>query len=176
MPSAFGHAVAALALAKASPRVCFGAKTAVIGAISAIVPDIDVLAFKFGLAYDHPFGHRGFTHSFVFAGLWSFAMLALCRRNERKGWLWLCFFLCTASHPLLDMLTNGGLGCALFAPFSNDRLFFPWRPIAVSPIDVHSFFGAWGLRVLKSEALWIGLPSLAVFLIASLLKRGTARR
>ena len=175
MPSAFGHAVAAVALAKASPRVRFGAKTAMNGAISAIIPDIDVLAFKLGIAYDHPFGHRGFTHSLVFALLWSLPMLLAYRRTERTGWLWLCFFLCTASHPLLDMCTNGGLGCALFAPFSNERLFFPWRPIAVSPVDIHSFFGERGLGVLKSEALWIGLPSMAIFMAARLLKRRSAR-
>ncbi|MFZ1688887.1 MAG: metal-dependent hydrolase [Flavobacteriales bacterium] len=175
MPSAFGHAVAALALAKASPRVRFSAKTALIGAISAAVPDIDVLAFTFGIAYDHPFGHRGFTHSLVFAAIWAFAMLAFYRRTERTGWLWSCFFICVASHPLLDMCTNGGLGCALLAPFSNKRLFFPWRPIAVSPVEVHSFFGEWGLRVLKSEALWIGLPSMAVYMVARVLKRRPAR-
>jgi inner membrane protein len=175
MPSAFGHAVAALALAKASPCVRFGAKTAFIGAISAIVPDIDVLAFTFGVAYDHPFDHRGFTHSLVFAAIWAFAMLAFYKRSERNSWLWLCFFLCTASHPLLDMLTNGGLGCALFAPFNNERLFFPWRPIAVSPLDVQSFFSEWGLRVVKSEALWIGLPSTIVFIAARVLKRQATR-
>ncbi|MEO8067295.1 MAG: metal-dependent hydrolase [Flavobacteriales bacterium] len=175
MPSAFGHAVAAIALAKASPRVRFGAKTACIGAVSAMVPDIDVLAFKFGVAYDHPFGHRGFTHSLVFAVLWSLLMLLAYRRTERTDWLWLCLFLCVASHPLLDMFTNGGLGCALFAPFSNERLFFPWRPIAVSPLGIHSFFGEWGLRVLKSEALWIGLPSTVVYAAARVLKRRAVR-
>ena len=175
MPSAFGHAVAAVALASASPRIQFGARTAVIGALSAIVPDIDVLAFTFDIAYDHPFGHRGFTHSLVFAAGWSAMMLLPFERARRNSWLWLCFFLCTASHPLLDMCTNGGLGCALFAPFSNERLFFPWRPIAVSPVDIHSFFGERGLGVLKSEALWIGLPSMAIFMAARLLKRRSAR-
>jgi inner membrane protein len=28
-----------------------------------MLPDADVLAFKFGVAYGNVFGHRGFTHS-----------------------------------------------------------------------------------------------------------------
>ncbi len=38
-----------------------------LGAFAAIVPDADVLAFRYGIAYDHPFGHRGATHSLAFA-------------------------------------------------------------------------------------------------------------
>src|SRR5438477_13211390 len=33
----------------------------------AMLPDADVIAFAFGIPYEHPFGHRGATHSFVFA-------------------------------------------------------------------------------------------------------------
>jgi inner membrane protein len=32
-----------------------------------MLPDADVLAFKFGVAYGNMFGHRGFTHSLLFA-------------------------------------------------------------------------------------------------------------
>jgi inner membrane protein len=40
--------------------------------------------------------------------------------------------------PLLDMLTNGGLGIAVFSPFSRERFFFPVQPIPVSPIGLSS--------------------------------------
>jgi inner membrane protein len=175
MPSAFGHAVAAIALTKASPRVRFRARVVAIAALSAIVPDLDVVSFSVGIPYEHMFGHRGVTHSLAFAATWSAMMLLLFHKGERNRWLWLCLFCCTASHPLLDMCTTGGLGCALFAPFSGERFFFPWRPISVSPVEIHSFFTQWGLRVLKSEALWIGLPSVVVFATAYLLKRRPAR-
>ena len=56
-------------------------------------------------------------------------------------------------------MTNGGLGVALLAPFSEERFFFSFRPIQVSPIGAGAFFTEWGLRVLKSEGLWVGLPS-----------------
>jgi len=70
-----------------------------------------------------------------------------------------------ASHPLLDALTDGGLGVALLWPFSAERFFFPWRPIPVSPIGV-GFFSLRGIRVALAElqffapvyvvALWPG--------------------
>ncbi len=73
------------------------------------------------------------------------------------------------------MLTNGGLGCALWAPFSNERLFFPWRPIQVSPIAVDRFFSREGWQVLQSELVWVWLPSAVLFLLAHLIrKRPTA--
>ncbi|QQR86140.1 MAG: metal-dependent hydrolase [Flavobacteriales bacterium] len=170
MPSAFGHAVAALAIAKASPRVAFTVRTALLGVLCAVVPDADVVAFSLDIPYEHVLGHRGITHSFAFAAVLAWMVGFSYPVAQRSFGLWLVFFLATASHPLLDMCTSGGLGCALFAPFHNARYFFPWRPIAVSPIEASAFFGEWGLRVLKSEALWIGLPSLAVVLVSTWLK------
>jgi inner membrane protein len=69
-------------------------------------------------------------------------------------------FLATVSHPLLDMCTNGGLGVALYWPYSNERVFFDFRPIAVSPIGVSRFFTERGFAVMKSEFLWVWLPSI----------------
>jgi inner membrane protein len=57
-------------------------------------------------------------------------------------------------------MTDGGLGIAFFAPFDNERYFFPWRPIAVSPISVTAFFSERGLAVIRSEILWIWIPCL----------------
>jgi hypothetical protein len=79
--------------------------------------------------------------------------------------LWMYFTAVTASHGLLDALTNGGRGIAFFAPFSNHRFFFPWRPIQVSPIGV-GLFSARGLAVLQSELRWILLPSVIIALLA----------
>ena len=84
--------------------------------------------------------------------------------------LFLWFTAVTASHGLLDALTNGGRGIAFFAPFSDHRYFFPWRPIQVSPIGV-GFFSPRGLRVLASEAQWIWLPSAIIAVSARLIRR-----
>ena len=72
--------------------------------------------------------------------------------------LFVWFTVVTASHGLLDAMTNGGRGIGFFAPFSNHRYFFPWRPIQVSPIGA-GFFSPRGLLVLASESVWIWLPS-----------------
>lgn len=83
-------------------------------------------------------------------------------------------FACTASHPLLDALTNGGLGVALFWPWSDARLFAPWRPIAVSPIGA-GFFGSRGLAVLGSELRWVWLPTLGAALLIAAIRAGKSR-
>nr|WP_317191512.1 metal-dependent hydrolase [Hymenobacter negativus] len=93
-------------------------------------------------------------------------MGALLGRLPRPGQrpparrLALLLFLATASHGLLDAMTTGGLGVAFFSPWHPERYFFPFRPIKVSPLSIRGFFGAKGLRVLASEALWVGLPCL----------------
>ncbi len=68
-------------------------------------------------------------------------------------------------------MTNGGLGVAFFAPFDNTRYFFPWRPIQVSPIGAKAFFSAAGWRVIKSELIWVWLPSIAVIVFARVLNK-----
>ncbi len=160
MPSMFGHVIASTALGYAFfPRYARG-RGLLLAAACAIAPDTDVLAFSFGVPYESVWGHRGWTHSLLFAGLLgcAFGLLGFKSPMDR-GWAALWFSLSAASHPLLDMLTTGGLGCALWWPFSDERLFFPVRVIRVSPIGVQEFISAWGLRVLLSEGFWIGLPS-----------------
>ena len=76
--------------------------------------------------------------------------------------LWLTLAAAAASHGLLDMLTNGGLGIALLSPLSTTRLFFPITPIEVSPLYPSDFLSPWGLRVLANESLWILLPTAAL--------------
>ena len=85
--------------------------------------------------------------------------------------LFLYFFFCTASHGVLDAMTNGGLGVAFFSPFDTTRYFFPVRPVLVSPIGVSEFFSAYGVRILASEAIWIWLPSSAAFVVLRVVQR-----
>jgi len=130
------------------------------GAIATILPDLDVVAFRFGIPYSAMFGHRGFTHSITFALI--VASLAALLLRSRAAFPFL--FLCALSHPLLDALTDGGLGVALLSPFSNERYFFPWRPIRVSPIGA-GFFSARGVETLVSEVVWVWLPCCALALL-----------
>ncbi len=140
--------------------------------ICAVLPDADVLAFRYGIPYDHVLGHRGITHSFFFAVFFAaFVAILFFRKNTifSSSWwrTWFYLFLCTASHGILDALTTGGLGVAFFAPFDNSRYFFPdeYRRLVVSPIGVKHFFGAWGVRVLKSEFLWVWIPCLVIMVV-----------
>jgi inner membrane protein len=163
MASILSHPAVPLAVAFAlGPTRVPPALTAAACAAS-VLPDVDALGFMAGIPYGHPLGHRGFTHSLVFALLVG-ALSALFWRPLHTVPL-VAFgvvFLATASHGALDAMTTGGLGVAFFSPFSNRRYFFPWRVLVVSPIGVAPFFSTWGLRVLRSEVLWIWLPCAAV--------------
>lgn len=174
MASVFTHAFVAVAMGKVYAG---GGRAAarfwVLSAACAVLPDADVLGFAFGVKYGDAFGHRGFTHSLLFAALVAFAVVALFFRGgrRRRAALFVYFFLVTVSHALLDMLTDGGLGVGLLSPFSDERYFFPFRPVEVSPIGVGRFFSEWGLRVIKSELLWVWLPSALVVLLVLTLRR-----
>jgi inner membrane protein len=139
-----------------------------------------VIGFRFGIRYGDFWGHRGFTHSLVFAALLALVIVALRFRHGVTGMrplsMWSYFFLATASHGLLDAMTDGGLGVAFFAPFVNRRYFLPWTPIRVSPIGVTRFFTARGLAVLRTEFVWIWLPAILLAVLAHLLRQRVAVR
>jgi inner membrane protein len=172
------HGIAALALGKVFSGERMPIRFWVASVVCAMLPDIDVIGFAFGIHYGDMLGHRGLTHSLLFALLIGFATVALLFREEKpfsKSWfsLVIYFFVVTASHGVLDALTNGGLGVAFFAPFSNTRYFFPWRPIEVSPIGLRFFSSRSAWEVLVSEIVWIWLPSALVVTTAWALRRVT---
>jgi inner membrane protein len=168
MASAFSHAFVALALGPILRRPVLAWPVLFMGILCSIIPDADVIGFAFGIRYGDLWGHRGLTHSLTFAALLSIALAGLCYRQKssaEKVGLSAYLFLCTASHGVLDALTDGGLGVAFFSPFDPTRYFFPFRPVAVSPIGVGEFFNGNAFRILTSEATWIWLPATALFLI-----------
>ncbi|MDH4263813.1 MAG: metal-dependent hydrolase [Spirochaetia bacterium] len=136
------------------------------GMFLTILPDLDVIAFRLGIPYEHMFGHRGFSHSLFFAGTFSVVVSALIFKKTKTGFLtiWIYLFVCMVSHGLIDALTNGGLGIAFFAPFSNERYFFPFHLIEVSPLNIKRFMDGRGLTVLKSELLLVWLPSFSILM------------
>ncbi len=178
MPTVFTHSFFAAALGRMFfPGTRMPARFWVLAAVCAALPDADVLAFLFGVPYGDVFGHRGFTHSLLFALLLGPAVVAVFFRDSpRKAALRVFFFLATASHGLLDALTDGGLGVAFLAPFSGERYFFPFRPIEVSPISVARFLSARGLEVIGSELLWVWCPASLAAAVAVLTSRGLKRR
>lgn len=172
MASIFGHAILGIGLTKAITKNTTY-KVLTLAVICTVIPDADVIGFFAGIPYDHPLGHRGFSHSILFALLFSLfikqAFVKEVKLSSGRGLLlWALFFLCTISHSLLDSLTNGGLGIGYFVPFHNERYFFSWRPIQVSPIGVANFFTERGSRVIRSEIFWVGIPSLLLIVVGIL--------
>lgn len=169
MPTILAHPFVSLALGPSFRRVGVPASALFVGAVCCVIPDLDVVGFKFGIPYQSTFGHRGFTHSLCFAvliaGLFATGHRIAQGEKTRPWPLFMFYLLCAASHPLLDALTNGGLGVALFSPFSNERYFFPWRPIEVSPIGASRFLAGHVHTIFLSEIEWVVCPCLAIWLL-----------
>jgi inner membrane protein len=172
MPSAFGHAVAAVALTNVGRPLPTPARLWGLAIFCAVLPDADVLAFAFGIPYAHTFGHRGFSHSIACGVLVCAILTALFFREEHgRMRAFLVLLAAMVSHGVLDAMTNGGLGVAFLAPFSGERFFLPWRPIVVSPIGMRRFFTDRGLAVLGNELVWVWLPSLTILGASWLFRR-----
>ena len=164
MASAFGHAALVLGGQKLFPDKTMGTKVIILGICSAVFPDLDVF-FHHIVDYSHPFyeylEHRGITHSILYAIVWALAITAIFhRKNQHKSLLVLFYFMCSISHGILDAFTTGGDGIGFLMPFSTERYFTPFKVIKVSPIGISRFFSEWGIRVLKSEFIYIGIPSI----------------
>jgi inner membrane protein len=132
--------------------------TGLLWSALSLLPDADVCGFRMGVPYAAPWGHRGGTHSLAFAvtigvAAWMVARLAklpVARTALLVGAV-------VASHGILDTFTDGGLGCALLWPFSNERFFAPWTPQPVAPIG-RGFLSATGLRVALVELMVFAIP------------------
>lgn len=172
MASAFSHIAVPAVLYAGFKSETVNFKLFALAAACSIFPDIDVIGFKFGVPYESQWGHRGFTHSLVFALSLAFLLTLFHRKLKSKPWavFWLCF-VSGASHAFLDAMTNGGLGVALYWPFSLERIFLPFRPIQVSPIGISRFFTEWGLQVIISELIWVLLPALVIGTMGAVLRR-----
>ncbi|EMK00490.1 MULTISPECIES: metal-dependent hydrolase [unclassified Leptospira] len=139
---------------------------AIFGIFFSVLPDFDVVAFKFGIPYESDWGHRGFTHSILFALVMS-CIVAFFKIKLKVSWLTLFSFLfvSTVSHGVLDAMTTGGLGVGFLIPWSSERTFFEFRPIRVSPIGPRNFFTARGWVVIQSELLYIWIPAILVSIV-----------
>lgn len=160
MASLITHAVAAVALSQAAKPEWRGDWLFWSASIfCSVLPDVDVIDFRFGVQYGAVWGHRGMTHSLLFAALTAAVVGTILNYSGSDRWsLMLLLFVITASHGLLDAMTDGGLGVAFFSPFNITRYFLPFRPIEVSPISVRHFFSARTLSILASEIRFVWLP------------------
>jgi inner membrane protein len=176
MASAITHFAVAAGLAL--PAMAAGSLRAVLprwaipvtAGLFAVAPDLDTYAmFAFDIPRGSLLSHRGFFHSPFFLILLGFGVAALVARG--RAWLALgsLWSLAAITHPLLDMLTDGGSGVMLLYPLSTDRLFFPWRPIRVSPLGIVRFFDRAGeilLSEMPFDAAALAIGALGLLLVS----------
>lgn len=150
-----GHIAVGLAVARGCvPEGKARWRLAVALVALSLLPDADVVAFALGIPYEAPWGHRGASHSLAMAAIVGVAVALswpALGRAHRLRW-GLVVFGVVASHGLLDMLTDGGRGVALWWPVSDARHFFPFQPLPVAPIG-RGLLSSRGLYVIGFETL-----------------------
>lgn len=163
--ASIGHVLFGLAVARAHdlnvqqagvPRP-LRARVAAAAAFAslALLPDLDVIGFPLGVPYGAAFGHRGASHSLL-AGVVVGAIAGMLLARSLRAALGptvLAAVIAVVSHGTLDTLTDGGLGIALWWPWSTERWFAPLQPLPVAPIGP-AFLSARGLTVVATELLW----------------------
>ncbi|MEO8153917.1 MAG: metal-dependent hydrolase [Rhizobacter sp.] len=172
MPTILSHAAVPLAMGLGLGDRVISRPLLAVGILASVLPDLDVVAFRFHVAYSNTLGHRGASHSLAFALLLALLAMACARwlrTTPRSAFAFVG--ASAASHGLLDMLTNGGLGVALWWPLSPQRFFAPWQGIEASPLSLQRVFSARGWAVFQSELLWVWLPAAACSLILWALQR-----
>lgn len=172
MPTILSHAAVPVAMALGLGRPTVSLRLLAAGVVASGLPDLDVVAFRFGIAYGDALGHRGASHSLVFALLLAALGAAVApwlgsRRSVAAAFVGLS----AASHGLLDMATNGGMGVALWWPFSGERLFWPWQPIEVSPLGLRRLLEGRGAVVLLDELTWVWLPAAVAAVAMRIVRR-----
>jgi inner membrane protein len=102
-----------------------------------LLPDIDVAWVNLGVPDVGWAGHRGFTHTPLFAVACGLVAAAWRVRQDRP-WkaLTLAVTLTVLSHGILDALAQDGRGIMFLWPISELRMHFPWRPIPDAPRGV----------------------------------------
>jgi inner membrane protein len=129
----------------------------------AMLPDADVVPVALGLPDVGLFGHRGLTHSLLFALATAVVAALLARRlGLRPLYTGFFVFLAVGSHGPLDALTYDSRGVPLLWPIYAAPIASPWRPIPVAPTGL-AFMSARGLEVALVELIYF-LPMLVLSL------------
>ena len=149
-----------------------GPKSAAVGAVAGLLPDIDVLFSINGDYFDQLVLHRGITHSLFFAPVvgpvLGWAVWAWERRRTRDrppdrgrlyAWMWVAG-LALLSHPLLDYLTP--YGTQLLLPFTDTRFAINAMPIIDPVYTLALLIGLFVSRKVPRHALRVAAITLAL--------------
>ena len=174
------QAVLGAAIGEATLGNKIGVKAAIIGAVIATIPDLDVLLYLYYDKFEMLSIHRGISHSFLFSFLASFLIAFVISKMKFAKHiiytrLWLFVWLALTTHILLDVFT--AYGTQVFLPFSNHRLGFDSinivDPIYTVPLIVGLVFSLWGKR--KNTNQWfpisMGLFISTLYLLSTLVTK-----
>lgn len=165
MPTIVTHAAVPLCIGLGLGKKIIPTGLLLTGIAFSMIPDLDVLSFKLNIPYANEFGHRGFTHSLMFAFLLpTLALLFKRYFNVSYGRIWCFLLLSLLSHSILDSLTTGGLGVGWLWPWSQQRFFAPLQVIKVAPFQLSQYLKPNGIAVIKSEILWVWMPCVTLML------------
>jgi inner membrane protein len=182
MATILTHGIVGYTIARVCVRKPMSPFFWILAFLAPMLPDLDILGQKYyGIAYRDCFGHRGVFHSlFVafFAALILIILFKLLTHPQgfklSKDSFW-AFFLGISSHGMLDALTNGGLGVAVFWPINCNRYFFPIRPLEASPLNIERFLEQ-GIFIMKNEFYLVWIPCFAILFLDYLYQRVLIRR
>ena len=157
-----------------------GNKGAVIGAIVATIPDLDVILYLFYDKLEMLSIHRGFSHSIIFSILGAFLIAFVLSKIKwfqsiKFKTLVLFSWLCLFTHMLLDTFT--AYGTQLFLPFSNRRLGFDSinvvDPIYTVPLIVCLILSLWIYKSNPKRSKYnnYGLIISSLYLVFTLLNK-----
>lgn len=164
MASLFAHAVVPAVLSRAFVLPDgYARRVAIAGAICGSIPDLDVVTYALEIRANEPLGHRGLFHSLPFALLVALVATAIvCRKLDKRSpavrSIFVFLLASTAAHGLLDAVTQGEVGVALFAPFSDARLSSPVKLLAACPVGLTEYLGYFGLLSIANELLYAVIP------------------
>lgn len=134
MSTIAGHALAAVCVYEAVRRPCglaAGWPARMGAAALGVAPDLDVLL---AMVWPGMIGHRGFTHSLLFALMLAALATPLLagKAGGRRLAGWLGLVLVCAVHPVLDYLMACGPAVPFFWPISKAAYLSPvqWAPTA----------------------------------------------
>jgi inner membrane protein len=167
MATLYTHAAAGLGIARLATARPMPWPYWVAAAGLPCIPDLDVFSTA---AYGSPMGHRGITHSLVFALATGAVAAGLLYRRFGFRWCHLAglYFVIVASHGLLDAMTWGGEAIPFFWPFGGRC--GNWGPIPVSDI-AFELPNPRTSRSIRAELLWVWLPVLLLVAASEGLRR-----
>lgn len=157
-----------------------GNKGALIGAIVATVPDLDVILHLVYNKFEMLNIHRGYSHSIVFSFLGGFLIAFILSKTKWTQdiplkrlllFSWLCLF----THMLLDAFT--AYGTQLLLPFSDRRVGFDSinvvDPVYTIPLIIGLVFSLWLFKSKPNRSKFnsYGLLISSLYLIFTLLNK-----